>query len=72
VWVNPFHEDDLTGLIKLIGADRIMFGSDFPHPEGLARPAEFADDLDGLDDSTKAGIMGGNLRDLLAMSPVAA
>lgn len=34
VWVNPFHEEDMTGLIDLIGADRVLFGSDYPHPEG--------------------------------------
>ena len=35
VWINPFWEDSVTGLIDLIGADRVCFGSDFPHPEGL-------------------------------------
>ena len=25
-----------------------MFGSDFPHAEGLAEPGEFADALEGL------------------------
>ena len=72
VWVNPFHEEDLSGLIDLIGADRIMFGSDFPHPEGLARPADFAGELTSLDDRTVANIMGGNLRTLLALDQPAA
>ena len=38
VWVNPFWEDSVTGLVDLIGADRVCFGSDYPHPEGLDDP----------------------------------
>ena len=45
VWVAPFYEDDLTGLKDLIGVDRILFGSDWPHAEGLEHPHTFADDL---------------------------
>ena len=45
VWVAPFYEDDLTELKQLIGVDHILFGSDWPHAEGLAEPRTFADDL---------------------------
>jgi predicted TIM-barrel fold metal-dependent hydrolase len=45
VWVAPFYEDDMTKLKELIGVDRILFGSDWPHAEGLADPKSFADDL---------------------------
>jgi predicted TIM-barrel fold metal-dependent hydrolase len=45
VWVAPFYEDDLSGLKDLIGVDRVLFGSDWPHAEGLADPKTFADDL---------------------------
>jgi hypothetical protein len=31
----------------LIGADHVLFGSDFPHAEGLAEPTEFVNDLEG-------------------------
>ncbi len=41
VHVNPYHEEDHVALARLIGADRVVFGSDFPHPEGLPEPAEF-------------------------------
>ena len=43
VYVSPYPEDDVGALIDRIGADRVLFGSDFPHPEGLARPTDFAD-----------------------------
>ncbi len=48
VWVSPYYEDDLIGLRTAIGAERILFGSDFPHAEGLADPASFVKDLDGF------------------------
>ena len=46
VWVAPFYEDDMSGLKDLLGVDHILFGSDWPHAEGLAEPAAFIKDLD--------------------------
>jgi predicted TIM-barrel fold metal-dependent hydrolase len=66
VYVNPFWEDGLGGLIEAIGTERVLFGSDFPHPEGMADPVSFADDLpDGLSREDRVRIMGGNLAGLL-------
>jgi len=61
VWVHPFHEDDPMDIIRLIGADRVLFGSDYPHPEGLAEPTSYVERLRGLPDADIARIMGGNL-----------
>jgi predicted TIM-barrel fold metal-dependent hydrolase len=49
VWVAPFHENDLAELKSLIGADRMLLGSDWPHTEGLADPLSFAKDLERAD-----------------------
>ena len=38
VWVAPFYEDDLSILKEELGLDHILFGSDWPHAEGLAEP----------------------------------
>ena len=65
VWVHPFHEEDPSGLIDLVGADRVVFGSDFPHPEGLAEPLSYLEELEGLPESDIARIMGGNLSDVV-------
>ena len=66
VYVNPFHEDDIAGLIDAMGVDHILFGSDFPHPEGLADPCSYVDHLPpGLPDDQVAAIMGGNLAALM-------
>jgi len=68
VYVNPFWEDGLDDLIDIMSADRLLFGSDYPHPEGLANPVAFADDLpESLSDADVAKIMGGNLKELLGV-----
>jgi predicted TIM-barrel fold metal-dependent hydrolase len=66
VWVSPFHEDDIRGIVDAIGADRVLFGSDYPHPEGLAEPCSYLDHLPpGLSDDDVAAIMGGNLASIM-------
>ncbi|MEZ5168577.1 MAG: amidohydrolase family protein [Acidimicrobiales bacterium] len=66
VYVNPFWEDELENLIELMGADHVLFGSDYPHPEGLENPIEFVNDLpESLPHDDVARIMGGNLKELL-------
>ena len=65
IFVHPFHEDDPVGLCKAIGADNVLFGSDYPHPEGMSDPLTFVDDLDGLSPEDTAKVMGGNLSRLM-------
>ncbi|MEQ1787447.1 MAG: amidohydrolase family protein [Acidimicrobiales bacterium] len=65
IFVHPFHEEDPRGLIELLGADNVLFGSDYPHPEGMADPISFVDDLAGLPDEQVAKVMGGNLSRLM-------
>ena len=48
VWVAPYYEDDIPKLVDTIGAERVLFGSDWPHAEGLAEPASFVEDLPGF------------------------
>ena len=62
VWVSPYYEDDLLALKQSIGAERIVFGSDYPHAEGLAEPAAFVKDLDGFDAAEIRLIMRENAR----------
>jgi predicted TIM-barrel fold metal-dependent hydrolase len=68
VWVAPFYEDDVTGIIETIGAERVLFGSDWPHPEGLAEPIEFVDSLTGQPDAVVRKIMRDNARELLRLA----
>ena len=66
VYVAPFHEEDIRGLAELIGPERVLFGSDWPHPEGLASPNDFADELSGMSEGDIEAIMRTNLEGLLA------
>jgi predicted TIM-barrel fold metal-dependent hydrolase len=52
VSVAPLDDDDIRGLVDLIGADRVILGSDYPHPEGLVEPYEFLDGV-GLTDAER-------------------
>lgn len=65
-WVSPFHEDDIHELATVMGPEHLCFGSDWPHPEGLASPRSFVDHLPkSLTDDAVAGIMGANLARIL-------
>ena len=65
IYISPFWEEDLGELAELIGADHVLFGSDYPHPEGLADPVSYVNELDGLPEETVRKIMGGNLARLM-------
>jgi predicted TIM-barrel fold metal-dependent hydrolase len=67
IHISPFYEDGVLDLIDLIGVERVLFGSDFPHPEGLAQPTHYADMLVDLPVADQAKIMGGNLAGLLSV-----
>jgi predicted TIM-barrel fold metal-dependent hydrolase len=41
VWVTPFWEDDVAGLLDDVSADRFLLGSDWPHAEGTRQPMDF-------------------------------
>lgn len=43
VSVAPNDDDDIRGLVDLIGATQVLLGSDYPHPEGHEAPARFLD-----------------------------
>jgi predicted TIM-barrel fold metal-dependent hydrolase len=65
IFVHPFHEEDPKGLVELLGADNVLFGSDYPHPEGMSDPLSFVDDLEGLPQEDIEKVMGGNLSRLM-------
>ncbi len=67
IWMHPFHEEDPKGLVRLLGADHVIFGSDFPHVEGMADPLTYVDELAGLPEEDIRKIMGGNMMELLGI-----
>ena len=66
VWVHAFHEPDPQGLVDLgIPVDHIMFGSDFPHPEGMGDPLSYSEVVKHMPLEEQALIMGGSLEKVL-------
>ncbi|MDG1904356.1 MAG: amidohydrolase family protein [Arenicella sp.] len=65
VYVAPFYEDPIEKVIELMGANRVMFGSDWPHPEGLKTPMSFLNDIAGLSYADKKLLMHDNMKSLL-------
>jgi predicted TIM-barrel fold metal-dependent hydrolase len=65
VWVAPYFEEDLAELAELIGPERILFGSDWPHGEGLAQPLDFLKELHGFDEKATRRVMRDNCLELL-------
>ena len=45
VWINPFWEDDVREIADPMGADRVIFGSDWPHIEGMEHPLDYVAEL---------------------------
>ena len=68
IYVHPFHEEDPKGVVQLLGADHVLFGSDYPHPEGMSDPLSFVDDLEGLPQEDVAKVMGGNMSRLINLA----
>lgn len=48
VWVAPFYEDDMERVREAVPVERILLGSDFPHPEGLSEPRAWIPDFAGF------------------------
>jgi predicted TIM-barrel fold metal-dependent hydrolase len=65
--MHPFHEEDPRMLVDLLGADHVVFGSDFPHIEGLADPVSWVKELDGLPEEQVRLVMGGNMLNLFGI-----
>ena len=62
IYVHIFHEANPKGLLDLgLPADRLMFGSDFPHPEGLGDPLAYSEVVETLPPKDRELIMGGTL-----------
>jgi predicted TIM-barrel fold metal-dependent hydrolase len=67
--IHPFFEEDVLNIVELVGADNVVFGSDYPHPEGLSEPLSFVEEIEPLSDMDKAKIMGGTLSVLMQCDP---
>lgn len=68
IYLHIFHEPDPKGRIDLgIPVDHLMFGSDFPHPEGMADPLAYSQMVKDLPADQQALIMGGSLSKIMGV-----
>jgi predicted TIM-barrel fold metal-dependent hydrolase len=64
VWINPFWEDDVKEVAEYMGTDRVIFGSDWPHIEGMPKPLDYIDELSGFDAAAQRRILRENTLEL--------
>ncbi len=69
VWINPFWEDDLHEVVGHMGIDRVIFGSDWPHVEGLAAPRDVLAELGGFNDEDRRKFLFTNAESLNQRRP---
>ncbi|MGQ0432007.1 MAG: amidohydrolase family protein [Microthrixaceae bacterium] len=69
VWVAPFYEDDMAMLKDVLGIEQLLFGSDFPHAEGLPEPTYFTKDIPTFTDEETRTIMRDNVLELITPRP---
>jgi predicted TIM-barrel fold metal-dependent hydrolase len=69
VWVNPFWEDDMAEVVGHMGAEHVIFGSDWPHMEGLAEPRQILDELTDFAVEDRERILYSNAKGLNRRGP---
>lgn len=62
-----FDRDSLEFLIKTMGADHVLLGTDYPTPMIDAGQVSVIDKIAGLSNEDKANVMGGNAARLLGL-----
>src|SRR6195952_2144478 len=69
IWINPFWEDDVNETAALMGTDRVVFGSDWPHIEGMPQPLDYVDELEQFSDADRRKILLTNALELTTPRP---
>jgi predicted TIM-barrel fold metal-dependent hydrolase len=63
--VMPFYEDSAKELAEQIGIENVLFGSDWPHAEGLRHPLDYYHDIADLTPAEQKMVMSDNTKRLL-------
>ena len=61
VWVSPFWVDNALTSAEVLGIDRCIFGSDWPHTEGLPEPLGYEREIESLGPDAVRKIMSDNV-----------
>ena len=70
VWINPFWEDDVNEVVEFMGEDRVIFGSDWPHIEGMPEPLDYVAELSQFSEAAQRKILRENTTSLNERRPV--
>ena len=70
IWINPFWEDDVHEVVELAGSDRVIFGSDWPHIEGMPEPLDYVDELKDFSPEVQKLILHDNTTELTTPRPL--
>jgi predicted TIM-barrel fold metal-dependent hydrolase len=69
VWINPFWEDDVNEVVKLMGDTHVIFGSDWPHIEGMPEPLDYVAEIAHFSPETQRRILRDNALALNELRP---
>ncbi|MBC8340109.1 MAG: amidohydrolase family protein [Proteobacteria bacterium] len=69
VFINPFWEDKISDVVGHMGADRVIYGSDWPHMEGMQHPRDIFEELDGISLADQKMILHENTAGLNQLRP---
>jgi len=69
VWINPFWEDDVNEVVEQMGSDRVIFGSDWPHVEGMPQPLDYVAEIAHFDADSQRKILRDNTLALTELKP---
>jgi predicted TIM-barrel fold metal-dependent hydrolase len=66
--VAPYPEENVRRVLEVLPPDCLVFGSDFPHPEGIPDPVTYVQELRDLSEEDQRKIMSTNLAGFLGLS----
>ena len=70
VWINPFWEDRIPDVIEHMGAGQVIYGSDWPHMEGMEQPRDILEELGDVSPGDRAKVLYENTAALNERRPV--
>jgi predicted TIM-barrel fold metal-dependent hydrolase len=66
--IAPYPEEKIGRILEILPPSSLVFGSDFPHPEGLPDPVTYVGELAELSEEDQRKIMSTNLAEFLNLA----
>ena len=65
---TPFATEPVGWIIEQVGAELLLFSTDYPHPEGTRDPVgRFEASMAGVDEDAKSRFYAGNFAEMMAL-----